>query len=164
MITHNIDVPNGLVNGQMATVVKMYTKCILIRTRNQHSGLEREHYLTLAREQIEYNNQDYFIYNFPIRVAYCATVHKVQGNTLDEIVIDCNHFFVQGAMAYVAISRARKLNGIHLLNVKDTLWPRNDWLYLILREHEQAFEKGLYAQLTARYGGSDLTDIIAEVL
>ena len=47
-------------------------------------------------------------------VAYCITIHKSQGQTFDNVVIDiANGAFAHGQI-YVALSRCRTLDGITL--------------------------------------------------
>lgn len=49
----------------------------------------------------------------PLRLAYGATVHKTQGLTLECVQIDMsNKFFGSPSMAYVALSRVRKAQGL----------------------------------------------------
>lgn len=49
----------------------------------------------------------------PLRLAYGATVHKTQGLTLDCVQVDMsNKFFGNPSMAYVALSRVRKAQGL----------------------------------------------------
>ena len=50
----------------------------------------------------------------PLRLAWALTVHKSQGMSLDEAVIDLSRAFGYG-MGYVALSRVRRLDGLHLV-------------------------------------------------
>jgi hypothetical protein len=50
---------------------------------------------------------------FPIRLAWAVTIHKSQGLTFDQVIIDASSAFVPGQI-YVAMSRCRTLEGITL--------------------------------------------------
>jgi ATP-dependent DNA helicase PIF1 len=66
----------------------------------------------------------------PLRLAWAITVHKSQGMSLDEAVIDLSRAFEYG-QGYVALSRLRSLSGLHLLGLNERA----------LRVHPLAIEK-----------------------
>lgn len=59
---------------------------------------------------------------FPVRLAWALTIHKSQGLTFNNVVIDVGRGAFSGGQTYVALSRCRSLDGIAL---RSTINPRD---------------------------------------
>lgn len=66
----------------------------------------------------------------PLRLAWAITVHKSQGMSMDEAVMDLSQVFEYG-QGYVALSRVRRLSGLHLLG----------WNEKAFKVHPEVLEK-----------------------
>ncbi len=55
--------------------------------------------------------------NFPINLAYAATIHKAQGLTLDKVNVDLSQLWEPG-QAYVALSRVKSSKGLFISSWK----------------------------------------------
>ena len=140
MITTNIDVADGLTNGAMGTVTnvvidettrKMSTT--LVAFDSKHVGQEAMH--TIVYHSINQNavpiHQTHATFpiqkkapfqatrsQFPLTLAWAVAKHRCQGLILPEIVIDMTPVkgkFTPGE-AYVAFSRVRTLDKLHIIN------------------------------------------------
>ena len=107
--------PQGrFVNGTLGYVVEF----------EQGSGLpvvETRDGLCVSAEPMEWQIEEdgkvrASIAQVPLRLAYAMTVHKSQGMSMDAAVIDLSRAFEYG-QGYVALSRVRRLSGLHLLGI-----------------------------------------------
>lgn len=105
-------------NGTIGQVSELDDNTITVIVDNQEIVVER-----CSWENIEYNLKEDIhqiqeevvgtFKQFPLKPAWAITVHKSQGLTFDNAVIDLPHTFESG-QAYVAFSRCRTLEGIVL--------------------------------------------------
>ena len=84
------------------------------------------------------------ISQLPLRLAWAITVHKSQGMSLDEAVVDLSGVFEFG-QGYVALSRVRRLTGLHLLGWNERAFAVHPE---VLKE-DSAFRASSEAALTA---------------
>ena len=138
MLTANVDVSDGLVNGARGVVVHTVTNndhvvtSVLVKFENQQVGIkaiQTSPYRTnfpdavpLSKYEVVFlakgkRGSEITRLQFPLTLAWATTIHKVQGLTLDEIVVDMKGGgrFSPG-QAYVAFSRVKTLQGLHILN------------------------------------------------
>lgn len=70
----------------------------------------------------------------PLRLAWAVTIHKSQGASMDAAAIDLSRAFEYG-QGYVALSRLRRLEGLHLLG-----WHENALaIHPSVRERDEEF-------------------------
>ena len=112
MLTTNIDVESGLVNGSRGVVLSYDSGLLKVRFLNgMEIDFSRQIYVVEEDGKVMYK-----IEQFPFILAYALSIHKVQGCTLDYAIIDIGHSVFEENMSYVALSRVRNLQGLFLLN------------------------------------------------
>ena len=110
---------NGLVNGALGTIIQInyYTqidKVSKISIKFDH--LSEIYELERITADFEYVTSQYVTRSqFPISLAWAITVHKCQGLSLKAVMLDLGTSIFQGGMAYVALSRAFKLENIYIV-------------------------------------------------
>ncbi|XP_066453984.1 ATP-dependent DNA helicase PIF1 [Eleutherodactylus coqui] len=114
MLTKNLDVARGLVNGARGVVVgfegtgrplpKVRFLCGVTEVMKQERWVIKAHGgIYLSRQQL------------PLKLAWAISIHKSQGMTLDCVEISLSRVFESG-QAYVALSRARSLEGLRVMD------------------------------------------------
>ncbi|KAG1927220.1 ATP-dependent DNA helicase PIF1 [Pimephales promelas] len=127
MLTRNIDVQDGLVNGSFAKVASTtqtrdgYVQLIGLHLDNVTAGQKHrnkapdgdDNIVYIERSEEPLKRKGTVRRQFPMKLAFACTIHKVQGMTTDRAVVSLKHIFESG-MAYVALSRTTSLNGLHI--------------------------------------------------
>ena len=129
MLTRNIDVSQGLVNGSFATLVRLITSEQHVtvlghkmddetagRNCSNRAPGAPDNLVYIERAEENLKQKGVVHRQFPIKLAFACIIHKVQGMTTTSAVVSLKHIFEPG-MAYVAVSRVTSLSGLHLLDI-----------------------------------------------
>ena len=135
MLVSNIDVNDGLSNGVTGTVSHIVVLAdtvvtVLVEFDNPKVGIKAKrlsHYkdnhpnaVPVSRHEIGFDIGKRKCVNatrrqFPLKLCWASTIHKVQGLTTESIVVSFEGRFFAG-QAYVALSRVKTLKGLYILN------------------------------------------------
>ena len=114
MLHRNIDITLGLVNGAIGTVRSVKYSIDQAGVVESISVDDKLHQLTSKFQVLE---KAYVIrQQFPITIAYSITIHKSQGLTLRNVVVDVGNSVFCCGQTYVALSRVTSLAGLNLIN------------------------------------------------
>lgn len=110
LVTRNVSMENGLVNGSTGTIVALDTDRV---TMLDIYG--KTHTIYYYKDVNE--NSEKYIKFMPIRLAYALSIHKSQGATLDAVEVDgSSNIFAPGQL-YTALSRCKSLQSIRVVNL-----------------------------------------------
>ncbi len=111
---------DGYVNGTFGIVESVNSSQIKVRTVREGRLVNVER-VRWNYEVYEYNTQTNEVETkivgwyeqYPLMPAWAITIHKSQGQTFDNVILNLRKCFAEG-QAYVALSRCRSLEGIQL--------------------------------------------------
>ena len=143
MLTNNVDISDRLINGQLGTVVRIFVNevtekptIVYIKFDDEDAGnlvIDKSADIFAIENKVvpikpilakiklnpgKRSSPEIERLQFPLALAWACTVHKVQGLTLNKIVISFDllkqRSFNYGQI-YVALSRATSLQGLYVL-------------------------------------------------
>ena len=119
MLLKNLNMEAGLYNGAMGTVLdfvkdqhRQIDSVTVLFDNGTKQDITRSKGKYMQGKAIEVSREQ-----FPLSLAYAITIHKSQGLSLDCVVTDCGPATFATGQAYVAMSRARTLEGLYLLRL-----------------------------------------------
>ena len=115
MLRRNVDTSKGLVNGALGTIISIKAHHISVHFDNMSDVYDVE---KVKSRFMVMKNIYIFRKQFPLILAFAVTIHKCQGLSLDCAMMDLSDQVFSPGMAYVALSRVKRLENVHLIAFK----------------------------------------------
>ena len=121
IVTRNIDIGNGVVNGMRGVVKKLFNEFAIVKDceGNLH---------TIAYYKDVFEKTKSSILHLPLKVSYALSIHKSQGMTIDALEIDLGDNIFTCGQAYTALSRAKSLRSIRVMDVSKDSFKINPFV------------------------------------
>jgi ATP-dependent DNA helicase PIF1 len=122
IIIRNISVEESLVNGTRGVIKHLGADYVIINDIN--GNIHTIKYFTDT-----FNNKvsakSSYIIHMPIRICYALSIHKSQGMTIDALELDLGPNIFTCGQSYTALSRAKKLSSIKIIDVDKNSFRTN---------------------------------------
>lgn len=118
IVTWNIS--ETIVNGTRGQIVHMDRSTVYIKTISN----ERIPISMVDTSPSDGSSKDKVIF-MPLRLGYALSIHKSQGMTLDAVEMDLGPSIFEYGQAYVALSRAKSLRNVRIVDVSPRSFKMN---------------------------------------
>jgi ATP-dependent DNA helicase PIF1 len=112
MLLINLDVSRGLINGSRGVIMGFVDSpdgmVPMVKFKNGEI-LPIEYYTWRHKAYKGVSKK-----HVPLKLAWACTIHKIQGQTLDSLLVDCGSSVFEYGQTYVALSRVRSLDALYL--------------------------------------------------
>ena len=136
IITRNIDITGGLVNGTRGIVKHLHKDFVIIKDTqgNNHSIVYYKDILGSgsgsgggAKKSAKAADKSHILH-MPLKVSYALSIHKSQGMTIDAMEIDLGDNIFTCGQGYTALSRAKSLRSIRVIDVSKQSFKINPFV------------------------------------
>ena len=114
ILLRNLNPKKGLLNGICLIVRKMYDNSVLLEII---TGIKIGQKVLLPRIDLTSSDTAFLFYfkrgKFPIRLAFCMTINKAQGQTLDRVGIYLPEPVFSYGQLYVILSRGKSFKNVN---------------------------------------------------
>lgn len=130
IITRNIDITGGLVNGTRGIVKHLHKDFVIIKDTqgNNHSIVYYKDILEGSGKKSAKAADKSHILHMPLKVSYALSIHKSQGMTIDALEIDLGDNIFTCGQGYTALSRAKSLKSIRVIEVSNQSFKINPFV------------------------------------
>lgn len=117
--------PLGLATNQRVRILKFYPNCVQVET------LQDKRVVYIPRIRFNFNlryGDSYRVLRtqLPLRLAYCMTYNKSQGQTLGRVLLDTTEEPFAHGHCYVALSRVRSKHDVRIFSLKENVCFEGD--------------------------------------
>jgi len=156
MLLRNMNVKEGLCNGSRFHILKINRYSILCQLIPSGPGAHDDEPLIFLLPRITSTTPDKYPFSFsrhqfPIRPSFAVTINKSQGSTYDKVGIDLSEPVFSHGQLYVALSRVRNWDSVHVLlkdgetHTTNIVWHTIFDRDYIDRRHRESFAPPSYA-------------------
>ena len=112
MCIANLDLASGIANGSTGIIVDFTPEKYPLVKFDKH---DKE--IVIGKKEWKSDNiPGISLYQIPLILAWGITIHKAQGLTLENAIIDVGKDLFEAGQMYVALSRLKSLDGLYLKN------------------------------------------------
>ena len=122
IVTRNIDISAGIVNGTRGVVKNLFKDFVIIKDTQGNL-----HNISYYKDIFDKKSKSYILH-MPLKVSYALSIHKSQGMTIDAVEIDLGDNIFTCGQAYTALSRAKSLKSIKIIEVSKESFKINPYV------------------------------------
>uniref|UniRef100_A0A914ZC47 ATP-dependent DNA helicase n=1 Tax=Panagrolaimus superbus TaxID=310955 RepID=A0A914ZC47_9BILA len=115
MLVRNLSIEEGLCNGTRLIVTNLLKHNLVVKKINIDGTLSDEILIPRITLTTKHGVVEVTRHQFPVKLAFCMTINKSQGQSMERVGVVLNHECFSHGQLYVAFSRARSMEGLKVV-------------------------------------------------